>query len=152
MKTWTVHEVANACAMTTGELSQWIARGQFRPSATVQPGQRRRFDWRDLACLAVMNALRKHSLSIHGMALIVSDLRDDLAGMNDICEISGRTFFCADWGKNQPSQTVGLVTESDLVAVLKRRPETVIIVDVAAVYRGAAVALPAVTATGETSH
>ncbi|PKP69463.1 MAG: hypothetical protein CVT82_10690 [Alphaproteobacteria bacterium HGW-Alphaproteobacteria-4] len=148
MKTWTIHEVADACAMTTGELSQWIARGQFRPSVTVQPGQRRRFDWRDLACLAVMNALRKHSLSINGMALIVSDLRDDLAGMNDISDISGRSFFCADWGKKQPCPTVGLVTETDLFAVLKRRPETVIIVDVAAVYRDAADAIPAMTAAG----
>ena len=152
MRTWTIHEVANACAMTTGELSQWIARGHFKPSATVRPGQQRRFDWRDLACLAVMNALLKHSLSIHGMALIVSDLRDDIARINDISEISGRTFFCADWGKNQPSQTVGLVTESDLVAVLKRRPETVIIVDVAAVYRGAAVVIPAVKATRRIGH
>jgi hypothetical protein len=56
MKTWTIHEVADACAMTTGELSQWISRGQFRPSATVQTGQRRRFDWRDLACLPAVTA------------------------------------------------------------------------------------------------
>ena len=148
MRTWTIREVADACAMTTGELSQWIARGQFKPSATVQPGQRRRFDWRDLACLAVMNALRRHALSINGIALIVSDLRDDLAGMNDISDISGRSFFCADWGKQQPCPTVGLVTETDLFAVLKRRPETVIIVDVAAVYRDAADAIPAMTAAG----
>lgn len=152
MRTWTIHEVADACAMTTGELSQWIARGHFRPAATVRPGQRRWFDWRDLACLAVMKALRKHSLSINGMALIVSDLRTDLAEMNDISEISGRSFFCADWGKSQPCQTVGLVTETDLFAVLKRRPETVIIVDVAAVYCDAAGAVPTVTATGGTSH
>ena len=100
MKTWTIHEVADACAMTTGELSQWISRGHFMPTAKVRPGQRRRFDWRDLACLAVMNALRKRSLSIHGMALIVSDLRDDLAGMNDISDISGRSFFCGSlWGR-----------------------------------------------------
>ena len=152
MRTWTIHEVADACAMTTGELSQWIARGHFRPTATVRPGQRRWFNWRDLACLAVMNALRKHSLSINGMALILSDLRANLAGPNDISEISGRSFFCADWGKNQPCQTVGLVIETDLFSVLKRRPETVIIVDVAAVYRDVAGAVPTVTATGGTSH
>ena len=137
MKTWTIHEVADACAMTKGELSQWISRGHFRPSGAVRPGQRRRFDWRDLACLAVMSALRKHCLSINAMALIVSDLRDDLAGMNDI---SGRSFFCADWGKKQPYPTVGLVTETDLFAVLKRRPDTV--------FHDAAGAIPAVTATG----
>lgn len=148
MKTWTIHEIADACAMTTCELSQWISRGQFRPSGAVQPGQRRRFDWRDLASLAVMCALRKHCLSINAIALIVSDLRDDLAGMNDISDISGRSFFCADWGKKQPSPTAGLVTETDVIAVLKLRPETVIIVDVAAVYRDAAGAMPAVTATG----
>ena len=152
MKTWTIHEVADACALTTGEVSQWISRGHFRPSVAVRPGQRRRFDWRDLACLAVMRALRKHSLSINGMALIVSDLRDDLAGMNDISDISGRSFFCADWGKNQPSQTVGLVSETDIFAVLKRRPETVIIVDVAAVCRDAAGAISAVKAAEGTSH
>ena len=89
---------------------------------------------------------------MNAMALIVSDLRDDLAGMNDISDISGRSFFCADWGKKQPCSTVGLVTEMDLFAVLKRRPDTVIIVDVAAVYRDAAGAIPAVTATGGTSH
>ena len=148
MRTWTIHEIADACAMTTGELSQWISRGHFRPSVAVRPGQRRRFDWRDLACLAVMRMLRKHSLSLDGMALIVSDLRDDLAGMNDISDISGRPFFCADWGKKQPCPTVGLVTETDLFAVLKRRPETVIIVDVATVYRDAAGAIPVVTAAG----
>lgn len=152
MKTWTIHEVADACALTTGEVSQWISRGHFRPSVAVRPGQRRRFDWRDLACLAVMRALRKHSLSINGMALIVSDLRDDLAGMNDISDISGRSFFCADWGKIQPSQTVGLVSETDIFAVLKRRPETVIIVDVAAVCRDAAGAISAVKAAEGTSH
>lgn len=146
MKTWSIHEVADACAMTKGELSQWISRGHFRPSGAVRPGQRRRFDWRDLACLAVMNALRKRSLSIHGMALIVSDLRDDLAGMNDISDISGRSFFCADWGKTEPCQTVGLVTEAGLFAVLKQSPEIVIIVDVAALYRDAAGAIPAETA------
>ncbi len=148
MKTWTIHEIADACAMTKGELSQWISRGHFRPSGAVRRGQRRRFDWRDLASLAVMSALRKHCLSINAMALIVSDLRDDLAGMNDISDISGRSFFFAGWGKKQPCPTVGLVTETDLIAVLKLRPETVIIVDVAAVYRDAAGAIPAVTATG----
>ncbi|EXL08991.1 MerR family transcriptional regulator [Aquamicrobium defluvii] len=148
MTSWAIHEVAAACCLTEHEISAWISRGHFKPSVAVRPGQRRQFDWRDLTCLAVMNALRKHSLLIHGMAPIITDLRADLAGMNDISEISGRTFFFADWGKNQPSQTVGLVTESDLVAVLRQRPKTVIIVDVAAVYRDAASAIPAGTTTG----
>ncbi|WP_236641533.1 DNA cytosine methyltransferase [Paracoccus aeridis] len=129
-----------------------LAAGLFTAAEVGAPhkreGQRRRFDWRDLACLAVMRVLRKHSLSLDGMALFVSDLRDDLAGMNDISDISGRSFFCADWGKKQPCPTVGLVTETDLFAVLKRRPETVIIVDVATVYRDAAGAIPVVTAAG----
>ena len=92
MKTWTIQEVADACLMTTGELSQWISRGHYRPSEEVRPGQRRRFDWRDFACLAVINALRPHCLSINAMGLIAGDLREDLAKMNGIPE-SPRLFF-----------------------------------------------------------
>jgi hypothetical protein len=47
---------------------------------------------------------------------------------------------------------VGLFTETDIFAVLKRLPETVIIVDVAAVYRDAADAIPAMTAAGGAAH
>ena len=148
MKTWTIHEVAAACAMTTGGLSKWIARGHFRPAARVRPGQRRRFDWRDLACLAVMSALRTHTLSVNALALIASDLRDDLAEMNDSSEIVGQLFFCADWRQRQPSPTVGLAIETDTLSVLKQRPKTVMIVGVGAVYRDAAGSILVVTGAG----
>ena len=81
MTTWTIHEVAAACAVTTGEISQWISRGHFRPSVAVRSGEQRRFDWRDLACLAVMGTLRKQALPMKAISLLTDRLRDDLTGM-----------------------------------------------------------------------
>lgn len=148
MKTWTIQEVADACWMTTGELSQWISRGHYRPSEEVRPGQRRRFDWRDLACLAVINALRLHCLSINAMGLIAGDLREDLAKMNGIPESPRLFFFFANWTMGRHRQTVGLVPEQDLWTVLRSHPESVIVVDVTAVYRAALARLPSAVAAG----
>ena len=148
MKTWTIHEVADACLMTTGELSQWISRGRYRPSDEARPGQRRRFDWRDLACLAVINALRPHCLSINAMGLIAGDLREDLAKMNGIPESPRLFFFAANWTRGRHRQTVGLVAEKDLCTVLRRRPESLIVVDVSGVYQAALARLPSAVAAG----
>ncbi|GHA33716.1 hypothetical protein GCM10007989_32430 [Devosia pacifica] len=137
MTTWTIHEVTDACAMTTGELSQWISRGHFIPSSTPENGNARQFDWRDLACLAVMSALRKHSLLIGELGFITSELREDLDGIEEITASVGLYFFCAGWSDRQPSPTVGLVAEEELAAVLKHRPATIIVVDVAKAYREA---------------
>ena len=152
MKTWTIHEVADACLMTTGELSQWISRGHYRPSEEVRPGQRRWFDWRDLACLAVINALRPHCLSINAMGLIAGDLREDLAKMNGIPESPRLFFFFANWTSGRHRQTVGLVPEKDLWTVLRSHPESVIVVDVTGVYSAALTRLPSeVAAEGAAS-
>jgi DNA-binding transcriptional MerR regulator len=148
VKTWTIHEVADACLMTTGELSQWISRGHYRPSEEARPGQRRRFDWRDLACLAVINALRPHCLSINAMGLIAGDLREDLAKMNGIPESPRLFFFAANWTRGRHRQTVGLVAEKDLCTVLRRRPESLIVVDVSGVYQAALARLPSAVAAG----
>lgn len=148
MKTWTIQEVADACWMTTGELSQWISRGHYRPSEEVRPGQRRRFDWRDLACLAVINALRPHCLSINAMGLIAGDLREDLAKMNGIPESPRLFFFFANWTRGRHTQTVGLVLEQDLWTVLRSHPESVIVVDVTAVFLAALARLPSAVAAG----
>ena len=148
MKTWTIQEVADACLMTTGELSQWISRGHFRPSGAVRPGQRRRFDWRDLACLAVINALRPHCLSINAMGLIAGDLREDLAKMNGIPESPRLFLFFANWTRGRHRHTVGLVPEQDLWTVLRSHPESVIVVDVTAVFLAALARLPSAVAAG----
>lgn len=148
MKTWTIHEVADACWMTTGELSQWISRGHYRPSEEVRPGQRRWFDWRDLTCLAVMGALRPHCLSINAMGLIAGDLREHLDTMSGIPERPGLFFFFANWTRGRHRHTVGLVPEKDLWTVLRCYPESVIVVDVTAVYRAALARLPSEVAAG----
>jgi len=142
VKMWSIHAVAEACAMTTGELSQWISRGHYRPSEVVRPGQRRWFDWHDLACLAVIKALRKHSLSINAISLIAGDLREYLAEMDKIPDSSGLFLFCASWDERQPGQTIGLMSETELCRLLRSHPETVIVVDVAAVYHSALAKLP----------
>ena len=138
MKTWTIHEVADACLMTTGELSQWISRGHYRPSEEVRPGERRWFDWRDLACLAVINALRPHCLSINAMGLIAGELREALATMDRIPKSPSLFFFDALWaGDGKYTGTGGLVSERDLCAVLRHRFKSIIIVDVSGVYHAA---------------
>ncbi|KND17225.1 hypothetical protein ADZ37_19095 [Pannonibacter phragmitetus] len=128
--------------MTTGELSQWISRGHYWPSEEVRPGQRRRFDWRDLACLAVINALRKHSLSINVMSLIAGALRKSLAEMDKIPAASGLFLFCANWDELQSGQTIGLISETELCRLLRSHPESMIVVDVAGVYHSALTKLP----------
>ena len=149
MKTWTIHEVAHACLMTTDELSQWISRGHYRPSEEVRRGQRRLFDWRDLACLGVIGALRKHCLSINAMGLIAGELREDLAAMREIPDSPDLFFFCAGWSRGRYEDTVGLVTEKDLRSVLGAHPETVIVVNVTGVYRAALARLaPSVVTEG----
>ena len=151
MTTWTIHEVAAACAVTTGEISQWISRGHFRPSVTVRSVERRRFDWRDLACLAVMGTLRKHALPMMVISLLTDRLRDDLTGMATVSELSGRFLF-TDCAESQSDQVAGLVTEAEIFAALKRNARTVIIVDVAAAYRDAETALPIAALKGGIEH
>ena len=137
MKTWTIHEVTHACRLTSTELSQWISRGQFRPSATVRSGLRRRFDWRDLACLSTMSVLRKNSLSVNAAACVVLGLRDAIAQMEEIEETSGLFFFTAGLCETNPGPSAGLVHIAELHRVLMRGLVSVIIVDVAKTYHDA---------------
>lgn len=151
MTTWTIQEVAAACAVTTGEISQWISRGHFRPSVAVRSGEQRRFDWRDLACLSVMGTLRKQALPMKAISLLTDKLRDNLTGMATVSELSGRFLF-TDCAENQSDQAVGLVTEAEIFAALKQNARTVIIVDVAAAYRDAEIALPIAALKGGIEH
>ena len=151
MTTWTIHEVAAACALTTGEISQWISRGHFRPSVAVRSGEQRRFDWRDLACLAVMGTLRKQALPMKAISLLTDRLRFNLTGMATVSELSGRLLF-TDCAENQSDQAVGLVTEAEIFAALKQNARTVIIVDVAAAYRDAETTLPITALKGGVEH
>jgi hypothetical protein len=59
MTTWTIREVAAACGLSHHEISQWISRGLFRPSRATRKGEWRRYDWRDVVCLAVVGQLRR---------------------------------------------------------------------------------------------
>jgi len=142
MKTWTIHEVTRACEVTADELSQWVSRGLFRPSQPTRRGQWRQFDWRDLACLSAMAALRKMGLSVRSAAGIVSDLRAAVADMEEINEPGGLFLFTADTAET--SRLVGLAT---LARLLKTQPAAIIIVDVAKAYHAASAAIPAKPAT-----
>ncbi|MCB1338116.1 MAG: MerR family transcriptional regulator [Maritimibacter sp.] len=137
MKTWTLREVAEACDVTTSELSQWIARGHFWPSAPVRPGQQRRFDWRDLASLATMAALRKLALPVGVVAPIVMELRAELDRLEGIDANADLVFYRAGWSGESPAHAVGLVSAGDLIAVLASGPVTMIVVVVATAFREA---------------
>jgi len=141
MTTWKIHEVTLACGLTADELSQWISRGLFRPSAPCRRGLWRRFDWRDLACLATMSDLRKNSLSVNAAARIVVELRDALTKMEEIRETSGLFFFAADLLGTDPGPYTGLARMSELHRVLMSGSVSVIIVDIAKAYHNAVTAI-----------
>lgn len=137
MTSWTIHEVTAACPVTIGELSQWISRGHYQPSQAVRSGQRRMFDWRDLACLEVMVALRDHSLSIKAAGQLVGDLRSALEEMSGIPEHPGLFFLCEDRVEGQHRQVGILVSEKELCPALRGRPQTATVVDVVGRYQAA---------------
>lgn len=141
MTTWTIHEVTTACGVTADELSQWISRGLFRPSASCRRGAWRRFDWRDLACLAAMSVLRKNSLSVNAAARAVQGLRDTLTQMEEIKETSGLFFFTSDLCGTNPGPHSGLARISELHRVLMSGSVSVIIVDIAKAYHNAVTAI-----------
>lgn len=141
MKTWTIHEVTLACGLTAAELSQWISRGLFQPSAMVHNGQRRLYDWRDLACLAAMSDIRKKTLSVNAAARIVVELRDVLTKMEEIKETSGLFFYSADPHGTNPGPRTGLARISELHRVLMPGSVSVIIVDIAKAYHNAVTAI-----------
>lgn len=134
---WTIHEVATACRLTEHEISAWISRGHFKPSANVQSGQRRWFDWRDLARLAVVSALRERSILMGSIAQIIADLRVELDRMDGIAASAGLHFFCADWSDPRVKPTVGLVNNLQIGEVLQSGPTTIIVVDVAKIFHDA---------------
>ena len=67
--------MCEATGLSRNQLSQWISRGHYRPSQEVRRGQGRLFDWRDLACLAVMGELRALSLEPHKAERLIGELR-----------------------------------------------------------------------------
>lgn len=138
---WTIHEVAAACRLTEHEVSAWISRGRFRPSANAQSGQRRLFDWRDLACLAVMSALREQSISMGGIAMIAADLRDGLDRMDAIVAGSGLYLYYASDPGTKRNPTGRLANTRSLCEILHSRPTTIIVVNVAKIYHDAADAI-----------
>lgn len=79
-----LREIATACSMTAANLHQWISRGYYRPSKDCAPGQVRLFDWRDIACLAVMRELQKRGMSMDAIALHGEALRAYLEGMGAV--------------------------------------------------------------------
>jgi len=143
MKTtnWTIHEVTCACAVTTDELSKWISRGLFRPSATARRGEWRPFDWRDLACLAAIAVLRKLPLPISAAARIISHLRDALSEMEEITETSGVFLFSAEPADANSGPSAGLTRIDGLRRMLMTGTVSVVIVDIAKVYHDAAKAI-----------
>ena len=142
MTTWTIHEVAAACDLTENEIHKWISRGVYRPSATTRGGQARRYDWHDLACLAVFAELRVYGLMLDTIKFIAIELREDL-GRYEFKPKSGVLFFEAHWSDDRKySSTVGLVDHAGLADMLRHAPKSVIVVDVAKVYHQALAAIP----------
>jgi|GEM_PF-1626254 len=138
MKPWTIHDVTSACEVTTDELSQWVSRGLFRPSQPTRRGKWRQFDWRDLACLSVMAALRKMGLSVKAAAGIASDLRSAVEYMEEINEPSGLFLFTTD-----TAETGRLVGPATLASLIRTQSAAIIIVDVAKAYCAASAAIRA---------
>jgi len=142
MNTWTIYDVTSACEVTTDELNQWISRGLFRPSQPTRRGKWRQFDWRDLACLSAMAALRRMGLSVRAAAGIASDLRAAIEYMEEITTPSGLFLLTTD-----TSETSRLVDPATLASLIKMQPAAIIIVDVAKAYHAASAAIPAKPAT-----
>jgi DNA-binding transcriptional MerR regulator len=81
-----MREIATACSMTAANLHQWVSRGHYRPSKDVAPGQVRLFDWRDIACLAVMRDLQMRGMSMDAIALHGEALRAYIEVTNEVPE------------------------------------------------------------------
>ena len=138
MSTWKIHEVATACGLTEYEIGGWVSRGIFQPGATTRRGRHRRYDWRDLACLAVFAELRVYGLLLDTIKFIVIELHEDLAQIEELKPKSGVLFFEAHWSRGEKyHSTVGLVDHAGLADVLRHAPKSVIVVDVAMVYQEA---------------
>ena len=81
MTTWTIAEVAASCGLSRHEISKWISRGLYRPSMATRKGEWRHYDWRDVACLAVVAELRRIPIDTATALRCAGDeLRRDLAG------------------------------------------------------------------------
>ena len=138
MTTWTIHEITRACGVTRDELNQWISRGVFRPSEPTRRGAWRRFDWRDLACLSTMAALRWMGLSVTAAGRIAADLRVAFAPMDGIGEPQGLFIIATDHAEaREPARLVhGVELEAQMSIAV-----SAVMVDVAKVYRDALAAI-----------
>lgn len=135
---WTVREVCEACGLGTWQLGQWITRGHYRPSQAVRPGQRRLFDWCDLACLAVMAELRALSLEPHEAGRLVAELRGLLEQRGSLHQDMALFLVLARWDESSDfAETVWLGDDAGLPDIVCRRPKTCLIVDVAGAYQSA---------------
>jgi DNA-binding transcriptional MerR regulator len=96
MTTWRIGEVASACGLSEYEISMWISRGLFQPSMSTRKGQWRRYDWRDVVCLAVAQELRKLTRDT-GTALHLASgaLREHLAARESL---PPAPFYCLACG------------------------------------------------------
>ena len=137
MTRWAIHEVAAACRLTEHEISAWISRGHFKSSVAVRPGQRRQFDWRDLACLAVMRTLREQSIVVSGIASVIAALRDNLERIDEITAAS--ELYLISTGRSDTSSTrmVGLVNSQKLCQALQSPPSIIVVVNVTEAYQEA---------------
>jgi len=137
---WTIHEVTRACEVTRDELNQWISRGVFRPSAPTRRGAWRRFDWRDLAFLSTMAALRGIGLSVMAAGQIAGDLRKAIAWMDEIRQPQGLFVIATDHAETGASAR--LVHSAELTTEMSTAVSAGM-VDVASVYRDARTAISA---------
>jgi hypothetical protein len=95
MTNWTINEVATACGLSRHEISKWISMGLFRPSMSTRRGEWRRYDWRDVVCLAVVDQLRRITIDT-GTALRFAgdELRHGLAGYENLPPPPVHWFIC----------------------------------------------------------
>ena len=136
MTTWTIHEVAAACGLTEHEIHKWNSRGLYRPSEATRRGRYRRYDWRDLACLAVFAELRVFDLPLEVIGPLVTGLRDHLSLSEEFGGHSGVYLIEAHGGDGRtPGSVLGPLNRTGLAGVLDREPRSLIVVDAAKVYR-----------------
>ena len=136
MSTWKIHEVATACGLTEYEIGGWISKGIFQPGATTRRGRHRRYDWRDLACLAVFRELRAFGLPLGVIRLVADALREDLARIEEFGPQTSVRLFGVCWrGDQTHGRTVGPLDQAGLADLLCREPRSFIVVDVAKVYQ-----------------
>ena len=133
MTTWRLREVGGACGLSEYEISMWISRGLYRPSMSTRRGEWRRYDWRDVVCLAVTQELRKLSLGTGtALGLTSGPLRDALEAQGSL---RPAPFYCLACGSEREHRTE-FVSIDCIVQTLVHVP-AMLIVDVARVGRAA---------------